>query len=58
MLAQLEPDVAPELVVGDVLLLVRPQLPVDEGAAGPPEGLVILIEDGPLHANPFEVTHQ
>ena len=49
LLAELQPDLATELVVGDVLLLVRPQMPVDEGPAGHAEGLVILGEDRPLH---------
>ena len=58
LLAQLEPHLATELVVGDVLLLVRTKLAVDEGPAGLPERLVIGLEDGPLHrARPSDDGH-
>jgi hypothetical protein len=30
--------------------VARPQVPVDECPTGRPEDLVIILEDGPLHA--------
>jgi hypothetical protein len=57
----LEPHFATELVVRDVLFLLWPQSPVDEGTAAFPERVVILVEDRPSHHalhEKIEVTRQ
>jgi hypothetical protein len=41
-------------MIGDVLLLVRPQSPIDEGPAAFPERAVVLVEDRPPHRASIE----
>jgi hypothetical protein len=47
-------------MVGDVLLLIRPEGPIDERPAAFSECFVILIEDGSPHraSTVIKVTHQ
>jgi hypothetical protein len=41
-------------MIGDVLLLMWPQSPIDEHPAAFPERVVVLVEDRPLHRASIE----